>query len=339
MFFKLTNKLNTKILFILFSLFPLSFLIGNLIINALLILVGIIFFFNENLKKYINFEDKYFNILFFLFITLLVNLYFSQNINLSYPRVFKFIFIILFILSFKSLIESNNKEAKKIYKVWFMLFFLVSIDLLFEFYFGSNLLGFKSHIPGRLASFKGDELNIGNYICAFSLITLAYFYYNISKSIKLNLLLLFFIIFISLIVGERANFIKTFLMLLIFASIAYKIPLKFKLLFSSILIISVLAMVSFNEGYKKRFIDQPIFILSSADNIVENSVYGAHYLTSLKVFKNYPYFGVGIKNFRVESYRSEYKIKNSDWTGGSTHTHQYHFELLSETGLFGYISF
>ena len=77
---------------------------------------------------------------------------------------------------------------------------------------------------------------------------------------------------------------------------------------------------------------------------------------AIKIFNNYPIFGVGIKNFRVESFDKKYQeifdstnensnskpdvnVSFSGWTGGSTHPHQVHFELLSETGLFGYISF
>ena len=53
-------------------------------------------------------------------------------------------------------------------------------------------------------------------------------------------------------------------------------------------------------------------------------------------------FGVGLKQFRNESRKEIYKdnvnnIYNRDnW---ATHPHQVHFELLSETGIIGYISF
>ena len=52
-------------------------------------------------------------------------------------------------------------------------------------------------------------------------------------------------------------------------------------------------------------------------------------------------FGVGIKNFRVASLDDKYENKNYDQTHlrWGTHPHQLHYELLSETGSFGYISF
>ena len=37
------------------------------------------------------------------------------------------------------------------------------IDLFIEFIFGKNILGYSSDYIGRLASFTGDELKIGNF--------------------------------------------------------------------------------------------------------------------------------------------------------------------------------
>ena len=104
-------------------------------------------------------------------------------------------------------------------------------------------------------------------------------------------------------------------------------------------------LISQNINYKDRFITQTVGGLSKQNfnliNYIKFSPYGAHYDAAIKVFKNYPYFGVGLKNFRIESGKEIYKDKNILFTNyrQSTHPHQIHFELLSETGLFGYISF
>ena len=66
------------------------------------------------------------------------------------------------------------KYLNNIYKIWSIIFFVVLIDLIFEFMVGFNILGFKSNIPGRLASFTGNELVIGNFFSAFCLIFLSY---------------------------------------------------------------------------------------------------------------------------------------------------------------------
>ena len=74
---------------------------------------------------------------------------------------------------------------------------------------------------------------------------------------------------------------------------------------------------------------------------IKNSQYGAHYNAAYKIFLAHPYFGIGIKNFRKESGKDKYKNDEYKWTHKrmTTHPHQIHFEFLSETGLFGYVSF
>ena len=58
----------------------------------------------------------------------------------------------------------------------------------------------------------------------------------------------------------------------------------------------------------------------------------------LRFLKN-KLFGVGINNFRIERERIFYENKIIfNEHGASTHPHQVHIELLSETGI-GYLSF
>ena len=73
----------------------------------------------------------------------------------------------------------------------------------------------------------------------------------------------------------------------------------------------------------------------------KDSQYGAHQDAAYKIFENNRLFGVGLKNFREESKKEIYKndeFKKTD-TRQATHPHQIHMELLSETGLLGYLAF
>ena len=67
-----------------------------------------------------------------------------------------------------------------------------------------------------------------------------------------------------------------------------------------------------------------------------NSLYIQLYKSGYSVFKNYPFFGVGNKNYRVETCD---KVKNNLNPAYycTTHPHQIYFELLSEHGIFGLI--
>ena len=102
-------------------------------------------------------------------------------------------------------------------------------------------------------------------------------------------------------------------------------------------------MLSLNENYKLRYFSQVQKVLNKngINLYLENSVYGAHYNVAKEIFKDNPVFGVGIKNFRVESFSDKYHNLDHKFNDrrGNTHPHQLHYELLSETGLFGYLSF
>ena len=92
----LKPKINFEnFLIFLFSIFPIAFLIGNLLINLSIVIISIVYIIGIFLKK-IEFKlnDKFFLLLTFFFVTLLINLLFSNNILLSYQRVLKFFFII-----------------------------------------------------------------------------------------------------------------------------------------------------------------------------------------------------------------------------------------------------
>ena len=69
---------------------------------------------------------------------------------------------------------------------------------------------------------------------------------------------------------------------------------------------------------------KPVLEKGVADYI-KSSHYGAHYDTAIKIFNNYKYFGIGLKQFRYESAKEFYdenenNIYNRDnW---ATHPHQ-----------------
>ena len=334
-------------LVVLFSVFPIAILLGNLSINLSIILISLIFLVSLVAKKIIfKNQNRTFLLLAFFFISLVINLLFSNNFGLSAPRVIKFIFIIFFITSFKFLIINlRENQINKIYKIWSIFFTIVVIDLIIEFFKGTNIIGLSSVMPGwRLASFTGMESVIGNYFFGFVLIVLAYVYQNITNSKKLNLFLAIFFIIISFIIGERANFIKTFLIITCFIFLVYDFSLRSKIF--SLLAFATLTIIllNFNTSYKNRYFSPHLQTLLEKDGLskyLQTSQYGAQYNVAIEIFKDNPVFGVGIKNYRIENLNSKYndlKHKENRLRWG-THPHQIHLEILSETGLFGFICF
>jgi len=338
---------------ILLSIFPLLFFIGMGLVNISIIILDIIFISELLIKRRLNFLKNYiFFSLILLWITFLINIIFSIDSLNSFDRGFGFIRFIFFIMLILYYFNINNEKYQKIILYsWLIIFSITSLDLIFELVNGKNILGFQSYIHGRLAGFFNDELIIGHFYYAFILIMLSFIlkifsnkkFNVINKEYDLkNFIYLFIFLFLSIsfLIGERSNFIKVLIMILLFTFFFERKLFKLKvILFSSFFILLVI-IINSNDQYKKRFVD--LFINQYLENPVENifkSEHGGHYLTALKVYNNNKVFGVGFKNYSNEIKKKEYKyffyINSVD---PSTHPHQIHFEFIAELGLFGYFS-
>ena len=168
------------------------------------------------------------------------------------------------------------------------------VDVFFEKYNGSNLLGFKSLDETRITSFFYDENVVGAFLFAFGFITTIFFLQNnITKKyiVILNIALIFVLLSI-LISGERSAFLKsTLLILLIFYFIkSEKLFLKKFNLFlftiilaSSFFVIFPTVLVKQTEFFKRILnVENP----KSFSNKLENVKYFAHYDTAIEIFKN-----------------------------------------------------
>ncbi len=335
------NKLDF-ILLTFFSIYPLAILSGNFAINICFLTIGSIFFYKLVKKETFFFEYKNsFFLLLFFFISLLINLAFSNDIYLSYQRVTKFFFVIFFIISFKYLIINFSKNLQIIYKLWSIFFLIIIVDVLIEFFVGKNILGQSSMMPGRLGSFTGQESVIGHFFFGFCLIFLSFLYSRLKKD-SFSLILASSLIIISFIIGERANFVKTFLAISLFIFFINKIDYKFKILSIILIVFSSYLIIHFNtnESYKTRYVWQikSLFSSNGLTKYLDNSEYGAHRNTAKEVFLDNPLFGVGIKNFRIESRNKKYNDKEKHMLG-SNHPHELYYEFLSETGIFGFSCF
>tara|TARA_B100001057_G_scaffold349700_1_gene351160 strand:- start:197 stop:1174 length:978 start_codon:yes stop_codon:yes gene_type:complete len=254
----------------------------------------------------------------------------------------KFLLIIFFIKEIFTFNNNQEIELEKIIKFWSILYFVVTIDIIFEIVFGFNTFGFKSYMPGRIASFFGDELVVGTFYHFFSLIVLSYFIKNKHSNLMV-ISLIILIITISFMIGERANFIKLFfsISVLSFLIVKFNFLKKIGIIILTLLIVGTI--LNFNDSLKERYYNQIsiIYSFSGFKKYFKESQYGAHQSTAYEIFKHNALFGVGLKNFREESKKSIYENPDYFKTNErqATHPHQIHLELLSELGLIGYISF
>ena len=72
----------------------------------------------------------------------------------------------------------------------------------------------------------------------------------------------------------------------------------------------MMIFLNFNSSYKNRYFSPHLQTLLEKDglsNYLNTSQYGAQYNVAIEIFKDNPYFGVGLKNFRNESGKDKYK--------------------------------
>ena len=327
---------------VLLSILPILFFIGTGILNLAIIILDLIFIIEIVSKKRLYFLKNYiFYSLLLLWLTLLVNVFFSIDPINSFSRGFgfiRFIFLVMLLIYYLNL--ENQKFKNLILSCWSIVFLVTSVDLLFEFITGKNLLGFESYIEGRLSGFFNDELIIGHFYHGFILIATFYILQILSEKNKQfflrNYIYFFIFIFliISFLIGERSNFIKVLVMILFFSFLFEKKNFKLKvLLFSGFFLIAVL-FINLNSNFKERFFEQMYKpILDDPSLYFNNLRYIQHYKTAIRIYDNNKIFGIGLKNYRIESGKQIYQDLQT-----STHPHQVHFEFLSELGIVGYLS-
>ena len=342
---------------LLFSILPISIIIGNAAININLLLIDLLFIiycFKFRIWSWL--RKNIFLYLMTLYIFLNLNSLYSYFFlfenqidpfwaNDSIKRSFTFIKFVL-LVSASSILLKDRKILDLVHKSWFFIMIIIIVDIFFERLVGRNIIGNISPDGTRIVSFFKDELVVGGLVFCFGYASITYFMNNKEKSkYILPIMMIFLLVPLSIfITGEKSNFIKS---ILLFFSIIYFFKknnyyLNYKVLLTSIfiLIFCTLALsknmrVKYYETYSR--IVAPSKVLVSGENIY-NIKYFAHYDIAIKIFRNYPIAGVGNKNFRVECFKERYRYRNNMMHFGCiTHPHQIHFEILSEQGILGYI--
>lgn len=319
----------------LFSVIPLSILVGSSVSLFIIILIDISFIFlilkGGNYSFLKNDSIKYFLI---LYLYLIFNSLISIDASSGIFRNFGFIRILILFIAFNFFF---NQKAffNKVFKYWLLTFSIVVFDVFFEYFTGSNLLGFPEiRENSRIVSFFKDEPIVGGYIYGFYLMIIGFllneYFFKQKKIIFLLVIIFFLAIFLT---GERSNSIRAFLGIFLLMMFFNKISIKIKAFSFLIGLLSLIILIFNSDNFKTRYFVQ---IKSALDG--EGSIYFNLYKSGYQVFENYPVFGVGNKNYRVETCNNfnddntEKKFKNYLCT---THPHQIYAEFLSEHGLIG----
>ena len=202
------QKINDiKVVEILFYLFPLSFILGNLIINLHLLIFIVFSFFLINKKGLSTRYEYYYWILisFFLYFFLVTTFQFHypEFINEkikdwpfeSQPIFKSFIFVRFIILIFivDTLFFNKILNLKKLFLFSLLCTSFVSFDIILQYFTGTDLFGYKTHKTWNSGPF-GDEFIAGGYLQKFSFLSFFYFFTNNNQNRNDKLIIILIIV-------------------------------------------------------------------------------------------------------------------------------------------------
>jgi O-antigen ligase len=234
----------------------------------------------------------------------------------------------------------------------------VSIDLIYQFIFGVDILGFKPDLNNiKLSGPFGDELIAGSYLQKFGFLSFFFIplFLNIKykKLVNLYLILLFLLILFSLIItGNRMPFILfVFIMFSVF--IFEKKTRKYFISLSTITILIFLTTYKYNtvtKHYFNNFFWTAIEIKDTTFNFIFKDLsneelklfnkdpqlfipntYVKEFYSGVATWKQNKIIGGGVDSFYVNCKKS--------LNDCASHPHNYYLEILSETGIVGLIIF
>lgn len=332
------EKLENNLSFFLLAFLPLSIILGPSIslINVILINIFLVIIFYK-FKFFEIFKNFDLRVLFFIYLYLIFNSFISIDYEIGLARNLGFLrFLGLFI--FINYFFYKNRYSENLYLYWLSIITVVLVDVYIEYFSGSNIFGWGGEgepYANRIVSFFKNEPISGAFLSGFILMIFGYLLIKFREKKIIPLIFILISLFGVFITGERSNTIKLIIgitLMLLFLDF-FKTKIKLTILLLLIIILSI--TLSQSNYLKNRYLGQFLSHLKSKENInefVDKNIYFQLYKSGISVFKNYPFFGVGNKNYRVETCENQKLNKNYKCI---THPHQIYIELLSEHGLFG----
>ena len=354
------NKFRNNYFNILFFLIMPAFVMGQFIFKSILVIIifsGILLLKTNIFKIQMNLINILF--LFMMVFFSLNSLIISNYYYFFNERFFLYILIILLFLISVNLVKYNYLIIEKVFISYVIIFLLIYADTIYQFIYLKDLFGFSIYQNyERFAGPFGDEFILGAFMSFFLLPSILFLIIEKKNTpLRKTCIFIFFIVslYVALKSGERIAF---FTIILQFILISFFLPYskKIKYFFLPFIILCLfLIVIILDKGVAKKYNHFVTLLLNYNSEIIVNSQKnvnsnkfgflntqtGAHFLTGIEIWKNHPIFGVGIKNFRHESSKEIYsnlKTHHVEYRV-STHPHNYQIEILSETGLIGFIIF
>jgi O-antigen ligase len=359
MSFFFTNNNYFRVAPILFYLIPFALGLGPALPDILLSIIAVTFFLYIIINKNWEILKNKFSIFFLCFwIVIVTNSFFSENFNTSFRISFFYIRYLFFSLAVYYIIRYNKKFLlNTFYSITFSLYIIFFFGF-FQLITGYNIffdnlndlinLGLREH-PQRVSGLFGEELILGGYLVRIFPLYFALYLIQ-RKKFVINFLFLsnFILLFImSFYAGERSA-IVLLLLILVLSFLFIKGFYKIKVYSLIFLLITSILIFSLDKKINFRFFDQTLFhqIIQNNKIYIFSEQHESHFLVAYRIFKAHIIFGAGVKSFSKLCHQDKYnedivKLSKHDGTfiylSCTTHPHNTYFQILSETGLFGFL--
>jgi O-antigen ligase len=331
---------------------------GSFLSNIAVSAISIIFFIKLLCKKIKISFKKYFYISLLFLLILVISSLLSDNVYPSIQKSFSYLRFLIFPMAVSCMLEKNPLILKYFFNSLLISFTIVTIDGILQFFLGENTVGFilnhvfneKEHSYKLLMGYKvqglfADEGIIGSYLSRLLPVFVGLsIFFN-----KYNNKLFYFIYIMSaaviLLSGERAAlvlFLISHILLIIFVKSIRKKIIKF-----SFLVVLIFGLFSFlNTNIYNRIISNTVHEVFNSKNKSNNlfilsKSHEPLILVSINMFKNNLFTGIGPSNFRNACKQNKNFVydENLNLTIQycNNHPHNYYFQILSETGILGFL--
>ena len=338
---------------------PFLLITGPFLPDLVISICSIIFLINSFFKfhtveKY--YKNKFFYLFLLFWITLVISSLFSNHIKYSLQTSIPYLRFGIFSLLVWFLLDQNKKILNYILYCFIFCFIILIFDGYFQFFTKSNILGWKI-FQTRISSFFKDELILGSYISRlyplfFSLIIFNN-YLQKSKQIYIITIIILIggLVFLS---GERSSFFYLiFANLLLFLSFRSLKKTFLILIFFSIFLISSISI--YKPEYRERMFIKTFYQITIHNDFNQKKIgselsidqkksknfigifsqeHEDHYISALKMFNDNKFIGIGTKLYRKNCSDIKYIVSPESC---STHPHNTYIQLLSETGIIGFL--
>ncbi len=339
MFLNIKNLVKLTFSEYLLLLFPIVLILRPFILNSYLIFIIFFLIYEVFKKKYLYIFKKEKWIWFFLLFILynIFRSFFATDISvamLSSISLIRFLTFSLFIF----LCIPSAKNLDFIIKFWIIILILLCIDTLIQYFFYKDIFNFPViHGNSRLSGPFGRHGIIGAYLSYIS-VPILFYLFSIIKNFSFNkkflsLFLIFLLLVTISLTGER-------LALIIFLSslfVTFLLNFRIKIFFVLFILIFFILI---NLYYLSPSFNSRVYQFYLTINNFSDSPWFRLYQSGYLTFKSNVLFGVGLKNYAIfcdNQLIDPLPEINRFHPFCSTHPHHLYLEILSETGIIGFL--